>query len=353
MKPHDIERRGRLYGRLSSAAFAVLFAAASADAAKVTGYTIPTPSSIPYGIAAGPDGQIWFTEGLGHNIGVLTTDGVFGPAIPMTHSPRGIASVPGNALAFAAVAAGQYGLVGVDGGELDYPTGISPWNVVFGPDGRIWISDHGSPAVTAHHYMANSPNTETLSLSLPSFGIAVGPDGRIWLTLEDTQNPKIAACPPGGGSCTEYALPPASHPMYITAGSDGNVWFTDASLNKIGRMTTDGVLTEFPVPTPSAGVYGICAGPDGNVWFTEYYGGKVGRITKDGVVTEYPVPGAGALTAMTAGPDGNVWFLDETGNKVFKLRVFVPGDVNDDGDVTVADVFYLINFLFAGGPAPK
>jgi hypothetical protein len=29
-----------------------------------------------------------------------------------------------------------------------------------------------------------------------------------------------------------------------------------------------------------------------------------------------------------------------------------PGDVNGDGQVNVADVFYLINYLFAGGPAP-
>lgn len=31
----------------------------------------------------------------------------------------------------------------------------------------------------------------------------------------------------------------------------------------------------------------------------------------------------------------------------------ISGDANGDGTVTVADVFYLINFLFAGGPAPK
>src|SRR5206468_308419 len=29
-----------------------------------------------------------------------------------------------------------------------------------------------------------------------------------------------------------------------------------------------------------------------------------------------------------------------------------PADVNGDGLVTVADIFYLINYLFAGGPAP-
>jgi hypothetical protein len=31
----------------------------------------------------------------------------------------------------------------------------------------------------------------------------------------------------------------------------------------------------------------------------------------------------------------------------------VPGDVDGDGDVDVSDIFYLINFLFAGGPAPQ
>ncbi|HNX50316.1 MAG TPA: hypothetical protein PKL08_09135 [Thermoanaerobaculaceae bacterium] len=29
-----------------------------------------------------------------------------------------------------------------------------------------------------------------------------------------------------------------------------------------------------------------------------------------------------------------------------------PGDLNGNGAIDVQDVFYLINFLFAGGPAP-
>jgi hypothetical protein len=32
---------------------------------------------------------------------------------------------------------------------------------------------------------------------------------------------------------------------------------------------------------------------------------------------------------------------------------FGASDVNGDGNVDVADVFYLINFLFASGPAPS
>ena len=40
--------------------------------------------------------------------------------------------------------------------------------------------------------------------------------------------------------------------------------------NKIGQITTAGVITEFPIPTASSGPYGIAAGPDGNLWFTEH-----------------------------------------------------------------------------------
>jgi eukaryotic-like serine/threonine-protein kinase len=41
----------------------------------------------------------------------------------------------------------------------------------------------------------------------------------------------------------------------------------------------NGTITEFPVPTASSSPSGITAGPDGNLWFTEYDGNKIGRIT--------------------------------------------------------------------------
>jgi len=46
---------------------------------------------------------------------------------------------------------------------------------------------------------------------------------------------------------------------------------------------------------------------------------------------------------------------DGSGSGVFGQRYNlerIAGDVNGDGVVNVSDVFYLINFLFAGGPAP-
>ena len=46
----------------------------------------------------------------------------------------------------------------------------------------------------------------------------------------------------------------------------------------------------FPVPSGAANLSDIVAGPDGALWFTENGTNKVGRITTAGQITEYPVP---------------------------------------------------------------
>jgi streptogramin lyase len=101
--------------------------------------------------------------------------------------------------------------------------------------------------------------------------------------------------------------PVAGGPGGITAGPDGALWFTEINGNKIGRMTTSGVVTTYPVPTAGSYPDGIAVGPDGALWFTEYYGQQIGRMTTDGVVTEYPM--CCYPTAITAGPDGALWVV--------------------------------------------
>jgi virginiamycin B lyase len=40
-----------------------------------------------------------------------------------------------------------------------------------------------------------------------------------------------------GGTITEYTLPSGSEPLGITAGPDGNLWFTDDGTSRIGKIT--------------------------------------------------------------------------------------------------------------------
>jgi virginiamycin B lyase len=115
----------------------------------------------------------------------------------------------------------------------------------------------------------------------------------------------------------EFPIPSASSPFTITAGPDGALWFTEANVNKIGRITAAGAVTEFSLPTNvpgffgngNNGPFGITAGPDGALWFAEFATNQIGRITADGVVTQFPLPTAGTFPQrITAGPDGVLWF---------------------------------------------
>jgi virginiamycin B lyase len=86
---------------------------------------------------------------------------------------------------------------------------------------------------------------------------------------------------------TEYATPTQnSDPQGITAGPDGNLWFTEYNVNKIGKTTPAGTITEYPIPTAASGPLIITAGPDGNLWFTEANVNKIGKITPTGTITE-------------------------------------------------------------------
>src|SRR5262245_58646268 len=83
-----------------------------------------------------------------------------------------------------------------------------------------------------------------------------------------------------GATIFEFVLPTASSgPGFIITGPDGNLWFTEISGNRIGRITPTGEITEFPLPTPNSKPQGITAGPDGNLWFTELGTHQLRRTT--------------------------------------------------------------------------
>jgi len=112
-----------------------------------------------------------------------------------------------------------------------------------------------------------------------------------------------------------------SRPIAFTVGPDGNLWFTEGNANKIGRITTTGVVTEFPIPHSCSQPEFITAGPDGNLWFIEYEARKIGKITTSGVITEFSVPGSipNSLYMITAGPDGNLWFAELSRNQIGRI----------------------------------
>ena len=49
-------------------------------------------------------------------------------------------------------------------------------------------------------------------------------------------------------------------------------------------------INEYTLPMKKSGPYGITVGHDGAIWFTENGGNRIGRISLDGKITEYAVP---------------------------------------------------------------
>ncbi|HJU63892.1 MAG TPA: hypothetical protein VJ864_17770, partial [Candidatus Binatia bacterium] len=113
----------------------------------------------------------------------------------------------------------------------------------------------------------------------------------------------LALSSPALAAIMQFPLPtPGAEPLAITAGPDGNLWFTEFSGNNIGRITFAGVITEFPLPTANSGPRGITAGSDGNLWFTERTANRIGRITPAGTITEFVIPTANSTPErITAG----------------------------------------------------
>jgi virginiamycin B lyase len=64
----------------------------------------------------------------------------------------------------------------------------------------------------------------------------------------------------------------------MTLGPDKALWFTELVGNKIGRISIDGQITHYELPTLGSGPFSIVTGSDGAVWFTENDGNRIGRL---------------------------------------------------------------------------
>ena len=251
-------------------------------------------------ITAGPDGALWFTETVAGKIGRITTAGVLTEyAIPAANSyPYGITTGPDGALWFTEVNAQKIGRITTDGLVTEYP-------------------------------VSGTPTTSFLR------DITAGADGALWFNKWCTGISRITTA----GAITDYST--SSCPQGITAGPDGAVWFAD--FYQVGRITREGVMTSFPVPNYV--LQSIAVGSDSALWFTAYWSRgpqatspTIGRITTAGSITKYPLRAEeGFAYLITAGPDGALWFMAaETNENIGRI-------LTDDGTSEIVPLERLVS----------
>src|SRR5690606_15581551 len=71
------------------------FTLTSGSAVMNGNYSIPTSNSSPYGIIAGPDGNVWFVEGYAGKIAKVTPSGMFTEYTPPAGTTFGKSLVAG------------------------------------------------------------------------------------------------------------------------------------------------------------------------------------------------------------------------------------------------------------------
>jgi streptogramin lyase len=228
-------------------------------------------------------------------------------------------------------------------------------NITVDKDGVLSISTDGSirqmvyippPAPSIKHSVlqalslaaAVDPVISTYPLPVPAGAVgapsvvnfAVAPDKSVWFTqtaaTDAKGNPifgqeyigRLSA----NGVISQFKVPTlnagtgdknTSVGNYITLGPDGNVWFTEEHVGKIGRVTPDGVMNEFALPSGASSLLGLVSGPDGNLWIRDY-GGKIYRMSTSGSTTTYRIPTTsyGSDRELVPGPDGALWFLEDS-----------------------------------------
>jgi streptogramin lyase len=229
----------------------------------------------PFGIAAGPDGNLWFTE--------------------------------------ASHTSGKIGMLDLATGRIhEYSLGLAanalPYEITPGPDGNLWFTEQGADKIGRITTAGSITSISRGMTGASPSGITTGSDGNIWFT--DYSDGKIGVINPATAVSAGAQVFPLSIPgdasfslPSITTGSDGNLWFTvtantASGTDQVAMIHPDDpshTVTTFDT-TAHAGPTGIASGPDGNVWFTE---------------TSLPIPntslsggGIGVVTLQSGGGGG-------------------------------------------------
>src|SRR5215210_3983640 len=139
----------------------------------------------------------------------------------------------------------------------------------------------------------------------------------------------LAGAAPAVATITEYDIPPAgaagSHaPRFVMAGSDGNLWFTDAGAQRgIGRVSPAGEF--LPLIARTAAPIDISQGPSSVAW-TEP-AGMYERLQTGDIFPGWSAAGAGTVYAILKTPDNDTfWTGRQTSDSRSKLCSFPLAD---------------------------
>jgi len=358
------------------------------DSATLTMWRVPTPSCLLAGIDVESDGTVYFAEFVGKRIGrldprtsvmtewsasffpygitvsrsgdVYFTDSVLGQVGVLgfpeeTVARENLSSRTGNARAialaqnmtgwyavwFAERSANRVGAVVLVGDALDDTSVPQVRNVQVQPTSQVihasrtkipsttrdlWEESRvyiGDAAIVEPDRTGGFPTWTLPTLNTQYADIAITAHGYVCLSTEVNS---LVMLDPADNDFRNYLLPRGTSTHGLTIGPAGRIWYTDKSASRISCFDfTSGELTEYQLPSISR-PHDLVFVPDSAVvCFTEWAGNRIGALdVTTGMLYEFDLPYAhsGPL-GISADPSMplNIWFTTERGNYVGRLRL--------------------------------
>ncbi|MDP9489280.1 MAG: hypothetical protein M3P28_03645 [Thermoproteota archaeon] len=225
---------------------------------KIEVHKIPTNNSGIFGLVLSPDGNsVWFTEIIGNNIGSFDiksktikeypTGEFTGPTllaydsngqlwVTMSYSSSILKVEPWSVIPGSKIS-------GIFEIKLEQPDSFSPFGIAIANKTKLFISDHGSSRVIFSNLTSELRNYTSY-----------------WTSPSETY--------------------PVSLPSQVISDKNGNAYFVQHGGNRLSKISSDGLLTEYDIPTgPLATVVYIAVSPDASkIWFTEWASNKIGYL---------------------------------------------------------------------------
>jgi virginiamycin B lyase len=262
----------------------------------ITEFPLPplnNPGGFTPAITNGPDGNLWFTDPAAIKVGRITPAGQVTEFTPTAGGNAAGSSITAGADGNVWFAAGPYSpsvsRITPEGQITTYFVGSGLaliGGLTAGPDGNVWFTVSILNGGEKVGFITPDGQVTTFSISFQGvFGstgdITTGPDGNLWFTHDRT----LAMITPTG-VLRDHVVDNVG--AALTTGPDGNLWASGPQYDPLtGRLAGDfierisvtGSVTTFSVGTFSASHSAITAGPDGNLWFTEPDSNEIGSIT--------------------------------------------------------------------------
>jgi streptogramin lyase len=259
-----------------------------AGAASRHGTFVQQPS-IPFSIAAGRDGALWFAGSGFHYVaakGQFVDSGFVGK-IPLDPPDE-----DGN-LPFR---------------DLDDDFFVH--GLIRGPDGAMWVTD-GRTVLSVADDLSVSP--VALAPSAAAQDLVEGPDGAAWSTTWYADHDAIVRIR-GNGATEAFTDPAIVRPASVTPGPDGAIWFVNIGTRTIGRITT-------AAPGAPTGVTAVAGNERATVTWTNPIDTGSSPLTDAAVVAS-----PGGATCLTAASTPQCTVVGLTNGVAYTFTVEVRND---------------------------